>query len=909
MPQINSSTVRVKAVVEDASNNALADDESDSDFTIDSTPPETTAILSGTQGENDWYTSDVTVSLAATDNLSDVKEIRFRIDNNPRQTYVEAFTVTGSTVRYYSEDNAGNIEPEKSIEIKIDKTAPATPAVTDDGEFTTDGSQLHTSWTSSDVESSIVEYQYVIGTAAGGSDVADWTSTGTGTEITKTGLSLTLGQTCYFAVKAKNAAGLWSSTGNSDGIVYQLPQIGLTPVNLAFDAKAGDVNPDAQTLSITNPSVGRLNWTITDDADWLTYTPASGDTTDETDEITVSVDIAGLDPGTYSAVITISSDNASNTPQTATVALNLVEPFSITLLTPNGGEKVKGGSFYNITWDAAGVGIDHIHLVYSTDSGASYRDIVASTADSGAYEWTTPQIDSSTVLVKAVAEDTSNNALADDESDAAFTIDSTPPETTATLSGTQGENDWYTSDVIVTLAAVDSLSDVKETRFRINTDLQQLYFSPFIIEGLTACYYYSEDNAGNIEAEKSLEIKVDKTPPETPVVTDDGEFTIDGSQLHASWASSDAESGVVEYQYAIGTTPDGDDVVGWRSAGADTGMTRAGLSLALGEMYYFAVKARNAAGLWSPIGSSDGIAVSGTRGDVNEDGNIRSNDAILTLRIAAGLITPTEYQQWAADMNDDGQVRSNDAIIILRRAAGLAAPGTGMIAYTGGRQITIALGETHGLAGENVTTPLEVDDIDGLAGGDICIAYDPTVLNAVDVSSAPGILLADDIAEPGMVQIAFAGIDGLNSRTLAEIRFDILADDVSPLALRSVELYSSEALPLISRCINREFTSWAIPPERSALLQNFPNPFNPETWIPYQLREGSEVNIRIYSIAGDLVRELDLGYRPAGLYVSQDRAAYWDGMNASGEEVASGIYFYSIYSDDLTAVRKLIVLR
>ena len=104
--------------------------------------------------------------------------------------------------------------------------------------------------------------------------------------------------------------------------------------------------------------------------------------------------------------------------------------------------------------------------------------------------------------------------------------------------------------------------------------------------------------------------------------------------------------------------------------------------------------------------------------------------------------------------------------------------------------------------------------------------------------------------------------------------------------------------------VDGEFKSWAMPPEHSLLLQNFPNPFNPETWIPYQLRQGSEVTIRIYSAVGKLVQELELGYRPAGLYVSRDRAAYWDGKNASGEEVASGVYFYALQAADFTAIRK-----
>ena len=96
------------------------------------------------------------------------------------------------------------------------------------------------------------------------------------------------------------------------------------------------------------------------------------------------------------------------------------------------------------------------------------------------------------------------------------------------------------------------------------------------------------------------------------------------------------------------------------------------------------------------------------------------------------------------------------------------------------------------------------------------------------------------------MRIAFAGVGKLDSGTLARISFDVIADDISPLKIERAELYGPDAFPLISRCIDREFRSWAVAPERSALLQNFPNPFNPETWISYQLKEASEVKIRIY---------------------------------------------------------------
>jgi len=301
------------------------------------------------------------------------------------------------------------------------------------------------------------------------------------------------------------------------------------------------------------------------------------------------------------------------------------------------------------------------------------------------------------------------------------------------------------------------------------------------------------------------------------------------------------------------------------------------------------------------------IAEGCLKGDVNGDGQIRSNDAILTLRIAAGLMEATDEQLCAADMNSDGRIRSNDAILILRTAAGLLSPGMGTSSIAG--QITIALAEAHAVSGETVTVPLKVNDIRGLAGGDICITYDSAVLQAVGVSSDSGILMADNMNEAGIIRIAFANAGSMDGETLAEIQFSVIADASSPLELKAVDLYRPDAMPIDSRKLDGKFVSWAMPPEDSALLQNFPNPFNPETWIPYQLKEDSQVTVRIHNLAGGLVRELELGYRSAGVYTNRDRAAYWDGRNASGEHVASGVYFYSIQADDFAAVRKLIVVK
>ncbi len=98
-------------------------------------------------------------------------------------------------------------------------------------------------------------------------------------------------------------------------------------------------------------------------------------------------------------------------------------------------------------------------------------------------------------------------------------------------------------------------------------------------------------------------------------------------------------------------------------------------------------------------------------------------------------------------------------------------------------------------------------------------------------------------------------------------------------------------------------------PSRNQLLQNYPNPFNPETWIPYQLSQNSPVSVSIYDATGKLIRTLSLGYQSAGYYNSRERAAYWDGRNAIGEPVASGIYFYQLTTPSFQQTRRLVILK
>ena len=155
------------------------------------------------------------------------------------------------------------------------------------------------------------------------------------------------------------------------------------------------------------------------------------------------------------------------------------------------------------------------------------------------------------------------------------------------------------------------------------------------------------------------------------------------------------------------------------------------------------------------------------------------------------------------------------------------------------------------------------------------------------------LLLVFDNRDPGA-----AGAPTLVSLKLSAVQIDrieaqidllIATNDRSPAAMRTL-VYLQQLIATAR-------------PEKTQLLANYPNPFNPETWIPYELATDTNVRITIYNTQGVVIRRLELGHQSAGYYVGRDRAAYWDGRNVLGEQVASGLYFYQLETDDMSALR------
>ena len=118
------------------------------------------------------------------------------------------------------------------------------------------------------------------------------------------------------------------------------------------------------------------------------------------------------------------------------------------------------------------------------------------------------------------------------------------------------------------------------------------------------------------------------------------------------------------------------------------------------------------------------------------------------------------------------------------------------------------------------------------------------------------------------------------------------------------KIQSDDSLPVEPE--GKHLTKWGFI-KSTEVFQNYPNPFNPETWIPYQLAKPTDVSFSIHAADGKVVRTLKLGSMPVGRYQNKSRAAHWDGKNALGESVASGVYYYMLKAGDFTSTRKMLI--
>ncbi|MBT5710804.1 hypothetical protein HOI71_07165, partial [Candidatus Poribacteria bacterium] len=300
--------------------------------------------------------------------------------------------------------------------------------------------------------------------------------------------------------------------------------------------------------------------------------------------------------------------------------------------------------------------------------------------------------------------------------------------------------------------------------------------------------------------------------------------------------------------------------------------------------------------------------------DVNGDGAVTIIDLVTVARLFGQVVVAGE----PADTNADGTVSIIDLVTVASHfgeSTAVAAPSLGARA---GADATVSMRVLPANAERAfVEVEIHASASTPIAGYEFRVGYDPTraALRAVE----PGDLLPDPTfwAQPiqarGTAHVAAVRLDladayaepardGLLARVILDT--ESVADGL--LQLRDIRLSDARGELIPYRVLPMQTARETY---RTELFPNYPNPFNPETWIPFALESGSDVTIDIYDVQGERVRTLNLGRRAAGAYASRDEAAYWDGRNERGEAAASGVYFVELRAGTTRVVRRMTIAK
>ena len=239
-------------------------------------------------------------------------------------------------------------------------------------------------------------------------------------------------------------------------------------------------------------------------------------------------------------------------------------------------------------------------------------------------------------------------------------------------------------------------------------------------------------------------------------------------------------------------------------------------------------------------------------------------------KVVEGLISPSKIAIGGANTEATATVTKKATTPAKKDNAKYDVNGDGAVDNTDASLVAAAMNTSN--------TKYDVNGDGTVNFLDLLLVFD----NREDAAAAPTIV--------GM-KLSAVQIDVIEE----QIDLLIATNDRSPAAMRTL-VYMQQLL-VTAR------------PEKTQLFANYPNPFNPETWIPYELATDTHVKITIYNTQGVVIRSLQFGHQSAGYYTGRDRAAYWDGRNAFGEQVASGLYFYQLETDEMSLMRKMVILK
>ena len=259
----------------------------------------------------------------------------------------------------------------------------------------------------------------------------------------------------------------------------------------------------------------------------------------------------------------------------------------------------------------------------------------------------------------------------------------------------------------------------------------------------------------------------------------------------------------------------------------------------------------------------------------------------------------------AAGDAGDGPVMGDAGYLVTASAAGTAA-----LLGDGWTYSDMAGAAPIALAGYSVEGQTPVLDVNGSIVDEITgLAREGFRVKVKNLSTKASLNRVTSLeVEAGGYNMTFVDLKSGNAARIGDV-LEISADSPSPLIGVQPVRHIVTADDVKSGILELEdLIAYEIPAE-TELLRNYPNPFNPETWIPYRLAEDADVSLTIYDVNGELVRSIDVGHQSAAVYESRAKAIYWDGRNRFGEQVASGIYFYSLSTGDFSATRKMVILK
>ncbi|MDE0638475.1 MAG: cohesin domain-containing protein [Candidatus Poribacteria bacterium] len=377
-------------------------------------------------------------------------------------------------------------------------------------------------------------------------------------------------------------------------------------------------------------------------------------------------------------------------------------------------------------------------------------------------------------------------------------------------------------------------------------------------------------------------------------IDDDGFFDCDSSFYYVHGQESDKWSSIAEGTTSgtsntndTDTTPDPQ-----ATTGTTVSITPASVaSPAVGQQVVFSLKI------------ADGEAVAGYQATVQFDttalryvssanGDFLPAGAFFVEPKVEGNLVKLNATSLLSEVNGDGTLATLTFEVIAAKASTLTLSNV-LLTNSAGDAFVPTVENASDVNGDGI---VNIQDLVLVASN-----LNKTGQNVADVNGDGTVNIADLVLVAGALGNS-AAAPSLNSQALEMLT----ATDVKKWLSAAQYLNLTDATSQRGVLFLQQLLV-VLTPKETALLANYPNPFNPETWIPYHLAKDADVTLRIYAVNGTLVRTLTLGHQAAGLYQNRSRAAYWDGQNEFGEPVASGVYFYTLTAGDFAATRKMLI--